>query len=307
MNTKEKVEYPFPVLSEDTNDYPGCGFDIQDLHCDDKGSEIVIALKCQINCDGLMGLVNSGDAKITLRLMCLRTSQRKTYHLKPSGTTVIKIPKQNVADVISLQALVVATRDLKKIRLPELNKKIFRKREFNIPQAGKLSLSPEYCIKLDTLPQKDIPSIVHVRSDDKATVMKVHFPDNREEDPELSDYIVITLPTPDYKNFAKMIKKHRKNGVERGAEATLLLSVIAEAVGKLREDIDGDGVYSGTLWAESMLNALNKNGIQDLSENPMTNSEIANLLLGNVISDSLSSMTQKMNEIFQSGYEDSDL
>lgn len=60
--------------------------------------------------------------------------------------------------------------------------------------------------------------------------------------------------------------------------------------------VNGDGEpltdFKGTVWADSIYAALTKYGITDLSANPMSDYEIANLLLGNVTSDSISNLMQ---------------
>lgn len=146
--------------------------------------------------------------------------------------------------------------------------------------------------------------IVQVRGDLNASNMSVHFPEVTEERPDLTDYIVITLPDMDYKNYARMMtKKHLKNGVERFVQASVILPAITEAVGKLRAEEstvgeDGDTIthFKGTVWADSIYDALIKYGILDLAENQMSDYEIANILLGNVASDSISNLMQKLTE-----------
>ena len=142
------------------------------------------------------------------------------------------------------------------------------------------------------------------KGDLNATSMKVFYPENTEESPELSDYIVITLPDMDYKNYAKMMKKkHLKNGVDRFVQASVILPAITEAVGKLRmeettESEDGNPIsqFRGTVWADSIYAALKKYDIFDLSACAKSDYEIANILLGNVCSDSISNLMQKLSE-----------
>lgn len=298
------IEYPHPVLNEYTRDYLNSRFAIDVLSHTDNGSEIVIELECQIDCDGLVQKIASGDAKAVLRLTCYRTSLREMYELNPTGSTVIHIAKKNVTDSIDLQAMIVATRELNKFRLPEFNSDYFGSIEFKIRKGDVLANEPGIKIKLNTMLEKNMAGIVQVRGDRNATKMNVHFAEITEERPDLTDYIVITFPDMDYKNYARMMtKKHLKNGVERFVQASLIFPAITEAVGKLRTEEttvgdDGETVthYKGTVWANSIYDALIRYGITDLSENQMSDYEIANILLGNVTSDSISNLMQKLTE-----------
>ena len=298
------IEYPHPVLNEYTRDYINSRFGIDVISHTDNGSEIVIELECQIDCDGLVQTIVAGNAKAILRLTCYRTSLREIYDLHPTGSTVIRIEKKKVTDSIDLQAMVVATKALARFKLLEFNSDYFGGIEFKIRKGDVLANEPGLKIKLNTMLEKNMAGIVQVRGELNATNMSVHFAEVTEERSDLTDYIVITLPDMDYKNYARMMKKrHLKNGVERFVQASVILPAITEAVGKLRAEEstvgdDGDTVthFRGTVWADSIYAALIKYGITDLSENQMSDYEIANILLGNVTSDAISNLMQKLTE-----------
>lgn len=296
------IEYPHPVLNEYTGDYPGSRFAIEVLSHKDDGSEIVIEVESRINCDGLVQTIASGDAKVILRLTCYRTSLRKMYNLNPSGFTVIRISKRNVADSIDLQAMIVAAKNLNNFRLSEFNSNYFGDMEFKIRKGDILANEPGIKIKLNAILEKNMPGIVQVRRG-RNTNMSVNFAETTEGNPDLTDYIVITLPDEDYENYGRMMKsKYLKKDIERFIQASVILPVITEAVGKLRAEEttlgeDGESVthFKGTVWADSIYDALAKKGITDLSENYMSDYEIANILLGNVTRDSLNNL-KKLKE-----------
>lgn len=298
------IEYPHPVLNEYSKDYINSYFGIDVLSHTDKGTEIVIEIECQIECEGLVKLIARGKAKPIIRLICYRTSLRETYDLNPVGSTIIRIEKRKVANSIDLQAMIVATQSIDKFKLPEFNIEYFGTIEFSIRKGDILANEPGLRIKLNTLLEKNMSGIVQVRGNMQATNMSVHFAETTEERPDLTDYIVITLPDMDYKNYAKlMTKKHLKNGVERFIQASVILPAITEAIANLRaeestEDDNGNTVthYKGTIWADSIYDALKKIGITDLADNQMSDYEIANILLGNVTSDSISNLMQKLTE-----------
>ena len=123
-----------------------------------------------------------------------------------------------------------------------------------------------------------------------------------ETDPALTNYIVITLPDAEYKNYAKLrTKKHLKNGVERFLQASIILPAVTEAISILRREemIEADEdepQYRGTVWADSILHALRGLGIEELASCNRSDYELANLILGNVVGDAVSNLMQKLTD-----------
>ena len=150
-------------------------------------------------------------------------------------------------------------------------------------------------MKLNTHIEKDIAGVVLVRKDSNISSAKVQLSTSNEVNPELNDYIVISLPEEDYKIYSEMrTKKYLKNNAERFIQAVIILPAITEAIGRLR--LDDSDQYEGTMWANSIYVALKKNNIEDLDDTEKSDAEIANILLGDVISDSLMELMNKMEE-----------
>lgn len=296
------IEYPHPVLNEFTNDFTDCSFTIEVVSHSDAGSSIKLELAYTLKCDGILDLLSRGLAKIVLRLTCFRTSFRTVFDMDLNGTTVISIPKECVTDAIDIQATIVATKDFPNYSLPEFNKNYFGSSSFTLRKGDIIANEPGLKIKLNTVLEKNMAGIVLINTDLSISEMRVNFASIEETDPALTDYIYITLPDSEYKNYAKlMTKKHLKNGIERFLQCSVVLPAITEAIAKLRmeELLEADDLeehYTGTVWADSIRAALLKLGIDDLSSNNQSDYEIANKLLGNVILDSISNLMQKMIE-----------
>lgn len=296
------IEYPHPVLNEYTNDFTDCSFAIEVVSHSDTGNAITLELAYDLKCDGIIDLLSRGLAKIAVRLTCFRTSHRTVFDMNLKGTTIISIPKKSVTDVLDIQATIVATRDFDNYSLPEFNKNYFGSSSFSLRKGDIIANEPGLKIKLNTVLEKNMAGIVLINTDPTISEMKVSFASVEETDPALTNYIYITLPDAEYKNYAKlMTKKHLKNGIERFLQSSVVLPAITEAVAKLRmeEMLEDDGSevhYSGTVWADSIRAALTGLGIDELSTNTQSDYEIANKLLGNVIFDSISNLMQKMIE-----------
>ena len=98
-----------------------------------------------------------------------------------------------------------------------------------------------------------------------------------------------------------MPKKHLKNGVERFLQCSIILPAITEAISILRREelieVDEDEPhYKGTVWADSIMQALTNLGVEELATCNRSDFELANLLLGNVVGDSISNLMQKLTD-----------
>lgn len=301
MTNNKAIEYPYPVLNEFSNDFIDCEFSIDVLSHSDMGKNIEIEVQYCLNCPGIENLLKSEKAKIILRLTCYRTSFRIIKDLNINGSTIISIPKNKLTDILEMQASIVANEDFSYC-LDEFNKEYFGSKEFPIHKGNIIANEPGIKIKLNTILEKNASGVVQVTGSPNLTEMQVSFAGIEESDPALSNYIVITLPDNEYKNYAHlMTKKHLKNGVERFLQASLVLPAITEAISKLRyEEIvdknEDEPIYKGTVWADSIIDALLTNGVDDLSSCERSDYELANLILGNVANDAINNLMQKMSE-----------
>ena len=198
--------------------------------------------------------------------------------------------------------MIVATQDFDNYKLDEFNNDYFEGASFRIRKGAVIANEPGLKIKLSTILEKNVSSIVQVTGSPSVTEMKVNYASVEEEDPALTNYIVITLPDNEYKNYAKLrTKKHLKNGVERFLQSSIILPAVTEAIALLRKEelieVDEDEPhYKGTVWADSIMQALVNLGVEELATCNRSDFELANLLLGNVVGDSISNLMQKLTD-----------
>jgi hypothetical protein len=296
------IEYPHPVLNEYTNDFNDCNFSIEIVSHDDNGSSLNLEIQYSLNCQGISELLKKGVAKAIVRTICPITSYREIGDLNTDGSTIISIPKKYVMDIIEIQGFIVAKKDYSGYFLDEFNKEYFGTTLFNIRKGDILANEPGIAIKLDTLLEKNTSGIVLVTGSSSISEMTVKYAKADESDPAFANYIVIVLPENEYRTYGKlMTKKYMKTGVERFLQASVILPAITEGISILRneelyEREEGEPEYSGTVWANSIKDALRKLGIEDLSSCMQTNYELANKILGNVCGDSLNNLMQKITD-----------
>lgn len=296
------IEYPHPVLNEYTNDFAECRFSIKIVSQGDSGKNLEFEIQYALDCPGMLQLIRDGVAKMYLRVVCYRTSYRTAVELKADGNTIITIPKKMVSEVVDFQAMIVATHDFDNYKLDEFNHDYFEGGSFRIRKGAVIANEPGLKIKLSTVLEKDVSGIVQVTGSSSVAEMKVNYASVEEEDPALTNYIIITLPDNEYKNYAKLrTKKHLKNGVERFLQSSIILPAVTEAIALLRKEelveVDEDDPhYKGTVWADSIMQALTNLGVEELATCNRSDFELANLLLGNVVGDSISNLMQKLTD-----------
>lgn len=297
------VEYPHPVLTEYANDFIDSDFSIEISSHSDNGRELVFEVLCALRCDGIEKLINLEMASILLRVTCYRTSFRRTYTLKLHEPTQIMIPKNSVNDVIDFQAIIVINQDTTGYQLEEFNKNYFGQSSFKLRKGDVLANEPGIKIKLNTILEKSAAGVVLVRGSKTIQTMSVHFASLEDEDPDKTNYIYITLPDADFVSYGTLMKKKMyKREIERFLHASVVLPAITEGISKIRTEqlLDPDDIekhYIGTIWADSILDALYKKlEINDLSITDRSDFELANILLGNAEEDSLNNLLKKINE-----------
>lgn len=296
------IEYPHPVLNEYAKDFTDSNFSINIVSHGDDGTNISLDIEYTLNCKGISQLLDSGKAKIILRVTCFRTSFRQTFDMNIDKNTLISIPKRNVTDALDIQAMIVATSACNDYRLSEFNANYFGSETFSLRKGDVIANEPGMKIKLSSILEKNVAGIVLVETSPTINKIKVNYASLEETDPARSNYIVITLPDHEYKTYAKLrTKKYLRKGIDRFLQSSLILPVITEAISKLRKEEelaeeDKTEHFKGTIWADSILEALKKIGIENLEDCLQSDVELANELLGNVIEDSFSNLMSKMTE-----------
>lgn len=295
--------YPHPVLNDYSKDFIDCDFSLRLTDHNDNGNTIQLFLECGLKSEGIQGLLDTGNANAIVRVTCFRTSYRRVFKMKPDMTLEIQLKKKEVADLIDVQAMIVTANDIPNYTLKEFNPEYFGGIGFNLRKGDILATEPGFKIQLDSILEKDAAGIVLIRVANNISNMRLHYASTEEEDPSLTEYIYIDLPDKEYTAYAHLrTKKHMKNGIERFLQSAIVLPAITEGVSKIRleetlAEEDMDEHYKGTIWADSIVAAVQREfGVDSISETGRTDFEIANQILGNVVGDSLTNLTQKMEE-----------
>lgn len=157
-------------------------------------------------------------------------------------------------------------------------------------------------LKLNTVLEKNVPSIVLVSTAKDVKELRIKFAKTDEENEKYRDYITVWLPESEFLLYEKLRKRKMfKASMARFLQASVILPAITEGIAKIRmeESIEpepGEATYKGTIWADSICEALKNIGIEGLIDNTDSDYELANKLLGNVTGDSLDNLMRKMKD-----------
>lgn len=296
------TQYPRPVLNEYLKDFDGSKFEICDPSFEEKADSIILHLSYDLVCPGMEKFIADGYAKVVVRLTCFRTSYRDVFELQPGKITDVVIDKKLIVDSIDIQGIIVATQTYNGYRLDEFNKNYFGDVPFTLRKGDVVANEPGMKIKLNAVLEKIAAGVVQIAGDSSIEAIKVKFASLEETDPTYTNYITVLLPQKQFDTYKLLTKKkHLKYGIERFLQASLILPSIVEAITlikdeELSEPEEVTEHYIGTIWADSLIDALVKNGIEDITTPQMTAIEMANLILGDVIADSISDLMQKMSD-----------
>ncbi len=297
------IEYPHPVLSPEGRDFVDSSFSVELTEQSDEDKSLRFCFKCLIECDPVLDMISDGTLNLLFKIACPRTSYRVVKSVKSLEHAEIEVPKEKVCDTVFLQPLIVASRNGIDYKLNMFNQNYFGNQSFTLKKGDIVAYAPEVIVKLDTVLEKNIPSIILVSTSPDIKELKVVHAKDDEENEKYQNYITIWLPQEDYLVYEKMRKrKSFKTGIARFLQAAVILPALTEGISKLRledreEPEPGEGRYHGTIWADSVCEALRINcGIEDLNDCQYSDFELANKLLGNVESDALDNLLKKLQD-----------
>lgn len=302
------AEYPYPVLNEYSKDYLNCSFSIHISEQSDEDEFLFLLIEYDLKSDGLAKMISDGNAEVLCRVVCNRTSFRMVFPFI-NKRAEIRVLKKCLSDTLAIDANVIVSKDDVIYRNDDFNPNYFGPLSFKVRKGDILANEPGLRVKLNTILEKELPSIIQICRDSTIDSVQVHYAKNGETDPQYSDYILVKLPEKEYDNYVNMrLKQYLKFGIERFLQCSLIFPVLVEAICLLKNDMQSDPTdqfehYQETIWANTIIAVLKKNEIEDLETCQKTNFELANIILNNVVSDSMSNLLKKLNDWNKSNYQ----
>lgn len=287
------TEYPNPVLYENGDDYrEGCSFSLL-LDAEKQsveGSEIRLTLGYALECPGLARMIDDGEADVCVLLYSPATSFRRIFPFDKAESAIdIAIQKLDVADKIEIQGMILSAGENESFMLEDFNQDFFGGiPPFHLRRGDILAIAEKTILYIDdTELEKPIESIFHVNLREDQVKQIVANYDNWE-----TQKIEVDV-NPDVFALYSSIGKSYKKSTQRILLNSVILPVLTEGITLLKRSHDD---YEGIRWARTIEKKLEKAKVDDITNTDYSSLELANLLLGGVVLDSLNELKAVIEE-----------
>jgi hypothetical protein len=284
---KSKVDFPYPVLSSDGNDYEkSCYFrsEIIEIESSEK-NKIIFSVKYDLECRFLEELIEQGKAQVIIYIESPNASFRKM--LKYSGQdreTFVEVYKSEVSRKITLKPLIVSTIDNTDYVSEQFNRDYFEGVVFEVKKGDILAFEKQYDVIIDDIDDfKNCASIFSIRLDETVpNGIKIDYN---------SDKINIIMNKTDYDSYARM----RENECYRVfLSAMFVLPALVEALEAMKREIKyGEEGIAEKRWYLVLEKQLKQKDIM-LTE-MISSTYVANLLIGDITARALGELENQFN------------
>ena len=247
MTTWNDRLLPHPLLAPWNDDYTDATFAAQVPHAVlNNGKRINLTVKYHLTSPALQSLIAEGKAQYVGLVACAKTFSRDSYATRQEDEIYI-LDAADYADELKLTPYVVAIQPIEGFVASEHNEEIrrFKPDGFDIPAGSILAVGNSTDV---TLEEGGSPySVIDLVADPNIEVgiFKVELDDNR---------LKVHMAPPD-KSRTEALRMHGQNSREMAILfPSIYLHAITEALRNLSD-------HSDRRWAQTMLKALERNGI----------------------------------------------
>ena len=246
MKVKNNRLYPYPVLSQDHDDYVDNSFYPNDLSFEHDSETATIKANIVIGDELIKSLIGDGSVSLNCHIECSTTKYRKVFKIgfDELSDCRIDIPLKDINDTVEICFVLVANRDIENYSNPNLNTRYF---DANITLFKYRTLgyteTEEFKIKKQLDTNGEVPSIFDITKSE--TEEHITF------DCETGDKIIIYLPPEDY-----LIYEKSKGTAVRIKQMMTVIPVLVEIFDILKTGDNSDFVDKG--WYMVLERALEK-------------------------------------------------
>lgn len=191
--------YPYPVLSDFTDDYVSSIFDI-DYNVETIGFESrYVKAEVTLEDEIIEDMIRKKEAILAIHLECPRTSYRQLYSLDKNQRDIeIEIDPVNMTNELQLSGVIVANKTISHYSNPNINKEFYGN-NYIIRNLSEGDLIGATITQIIEIPMKaddfeNISSIINV-GESNDNLMSVNYDD---------DIIVIKLPEKEYESYFRL-------------------------------------------------------------------------------------------------------
>lgn len=250
MEIKSKL-YPYPVLSEYSNDYRRCKFHVvvrESVVNTPEGKQHQIDFKTILTSNGLLSLIQEKKACYAFHLECSQTSFRKVIQ-SFSGNETYLLKDEDLNGRLEISCFIVATEDIKGYSSPEFHHSYKNIKGFDIDEGCILATDRTTVIEIDKY-QDEIahaPSIFSIIKNMDKTDSHMLFDMQGSK-------ILIKLPEKDYCSYGQLSRNPSLTPMLNSLTIVPALIYVLEELA--RNPQDNKSEYGDSLWYRALRKIL---------------------------------------------------
>ena len=275
---KSKVDFPYPVLYPDSEDYiEGCDFKITEFETifeDDV--ELVIHAKYELECSYLEEIIDEGNALVVANVKSNNSSYRANIYFDEGNEKNIKIYKSLVSHKVTIKPYIIAKSSIKQFRSDLFNKEFFGEEIFEIGKGDILGFENQYDIIIDDIDDlRNCASIFTIRlNENSRQSIYVDY-----HDPKIN----IIMNKDIYNTYRDL---RERSEIRIFLSGVIVFPALVETIEAMKREIqDGSENIYDKRWYIALEKQLRRKNIK-LTSN-VSSVYVANEVIGDVLKNSM--------------------
>ena len=276
---KSKVDFPYPVLYPNSEDYLGdCRFIISEFEKKfEDDTEVITHIKYELNCSYLERLISDGKAMVVAYIRSNNSSFRTNVNFDGGNEIDIRLNKSLISQKINIKPYIIAKTSISEFKSELFNKEYFGEESFRINKGDILAYEDQYDIIIDDIDDlKSCSSIFTIRLDEKS------------KDPVRVDYhdpkINIIMNTDTYQKYRDLRERAE---IRVFLSGLIVFPALVEAIEAMKRVVVNEGSedIEDKRWYLALEKQLKKKNIK-VSGNT-SSVLVANDIIGDVLNNSM--------------------
>lgn len=284
MQIKNKL-YPYPVLSDTTNDYKNSYFKANG-EVSFEGYKIIITFESEISNNELNSLIKSGQAVFAYHVECAQTGYRRVFESNEKGMKILLSHKE-VSGKVQICPFVVAKESIPGFTSVNFDDD-YKGLSFDIDAGCFMAVGQQFDIFVEKVNEDiaNLPSIFSIIKNLDRTCQEFLVEYH-------SDKITIKMPVNEYQRYKAIYQVPQANAILNSMLIVPVLVFVLEEVSKL--DSVGIDDLTTFAWFRSLQNTLLKKfkcdiGKEGLKEKSVELLSLAQRLVDSPFGDALESL-----------------
>lgn len=283
---KTNINYPHPVLSVSNEDYVDSNFNIELIEEPAvEGDVLNISMRYNLNCDGMLALVLSGKAKVSLYFESVIAEYRQLEYFTPSANEItVKIKREYLNQKILVKGYITAAEEINPFMLAEHNKEVFGNVPFILRKGDIMAIAThQFNIPLQSYdPLADRPSIFRIR---KQTERPKEEISTDFSDHKISIYLNDEL-------YTKYHELYAASDIRSALTTLFAAPVLVDVLDYIKHMSEDERIEVSSLkWYQVIMHRIEELKL-DNWEHEESMTKVANMILPKLFATSIDSLTK---------------